>query len=35
VQYAHDNIAGTTAQQILALATGVQKVDSIGRRNAS
>lgn len=25
VQYAHDNLAGTTAQQILALATGVQK----------
>jgi len=25
VQYAQDNIAGTTAQQILALATGVQK----------
>jgi hypothetical protein len=25
VQYAHDNIAGTTAQQILALATEVQK----------
>ncbi len=25
VQYARDNIAGTTAQQILALATGVQK----------